>query len=428
MRMVSNKLNAKLLIAAGALLLPAPAFASPYLDKIIAAYGGGGNEPRCNDQSQEKEKKNAKCESSCVTEVTKQKQNVEKALKGAKIKDGLLVANAKKAGAAGAGAMANAPGAKNGMKTGSGVMGNASENLGKQAGNARELVQPLQECSTQIEEKCKADEVGDQAAEDAKKVADKCEAAKNQAEQSAGEKDKEAKEAEKNEKKGEENGKGMEPPKMPEMPKQEPKQAQPEQPKPEEKKPEKVADSSLGGNQLKGNTPTIGGEDGSATEDSKSKTASFGNYQAPGFDSGVSSSKDNGMFTGAAGTPHNSSGSSSMGGGLGGGSSGGEGSGSGATAAAPALPGTSEVEGYSSGSARPSFLGMKAKGDGLSDLGLDGATASNLASSDAAAAAGEGDRSLASDQNEGIHTEDNGGTIFNMIHFKLKELGRGGRI
>jgi hypothetical protein len=93
------------------------------------------------------------------------------------------------------------------------------------------------------------------------------------------------------------------------------------------------------------------------------------------------------------------------------------------------LPAKAEdIEAFSNGGSRPSYLGVKSKGSELADLGLDGgaggAGGSNLGDS-----GHDGDRSLASmDQNAGIHTEENAGSLFNMIRERLREVGRRGAI
>lgn len=420
MRMVSSISKISLMAIMGVSLASAQASASPYLDSIVSAYGGGGSEPNCS--AAEKDEQKQKCMSACSTEVQKQKQAVEKAIAKAKAKDAGIVAKGTSAAKDNAAALAKAASARNSMNKGAGVSSAGSDASKAQAGNARELVEPLNTCSSEIESKCSESDVGSGPAAEAKKVADKCKQAAGAAEQAAAGKDAEAAKMAENEKKGDENGKGMEPPKMPEMPKQEEK-PKAEAPKSDVTTPEKVAGSSLSGNQLAGNKVGIGGTDDKTAE---SKTGVFNPGNGASFDSGISSAKPE-MFTGApAGSGsegRNSSGSSSMGSlGAGGG---GEGGAAGPAALAPALAKASEdLEGYSNGSSRPSFLGMKSKGnDSLADLGLDAG-----APLDSTLGGAEPTRDLATtDQNAGIHTEDSG-SIFTMVRSRIKEIGRRGAI
>lgn len=382
---------------------------SPAFSGIKSSLKGLDQEVDCSQYENDKEKKQ-KCEK-CKNEVKQQKKSADGAVKKAEAEDQRLesqaTSEASKAAKVGAAQATKFDGDKANKGAGSAAKSG-------QASNFANLAQALNKCKDAIESACEGIPEGDNAKNACESAAAQAQAASAQ---SAADADKMAKD----EKKNDENGKGMEPPKMPEMPKQEEK-PKAEAPKSDVTTPEKVAGSSLSGNQLAGNKVGIGGTDDKTAE---SKTGVFNPGTGASFDSGISSAKPE-MFTGApagSGESRNSSGSSSMGSlGAGGG---GEGGAAGPAALAPALAKASEdLEGYSNGSSRPSFLGMKSKGsDSLADLGLDAG-----APLDSTLGGAEPTRDLATtDQNAGIHTEDSG-SIFTMVRSRIKEIGRRGAI
>lgn len=388
---------------------------SPHFSTINTALQGL-KEVDCTKYDEGNDQKKKDDCKKCKDAVKQQKDSVPGKVKSAAAKDAALektaVANSATTAAAAKGNNRGAMNSDGGNKSG------GSEAKKGQASNFANLAKELDSCKTEIETACSGIPEGD----DPKKA---CEQAAAAAQQGAAESAAQAEQMAKDAQKDEGNGKGMEPPKMPEMPKQEPKEKQAEQPKSEVSKPEKVAGSDLSGNQLASKVG-IGGADEKKAEDGKSTSfPSFGGRSTA--DSGISTSKDP-FFGGANGGDgaRNSSGSSTAGG-LGGGAGGGEGA---ATAANPvtaaALAKNEDVEGYSNGSSRPSYLGMKSKGD-LADLGLD--AAANVPGANLDGLGAEGDRNLAStEQNSGIHTEDDGSSLFNMVRTRIKEIGRRGSI
>jgi hypothetical protein len=365
-----------------------------------------------------------------VNIVKNQQQKVEAALKAAGAKDSAIVAK----GTSGMGGAVKTMGGRtaqdSGMNADKANNAAAAQAARDQANNARSLVEPMNSCAEEIEENCKESDVGPQAAQQAKKVANACKKGAQAAQQAAAQKDGDAQKMASNGDKDGKNGQGLQPPQMPQMPQM-----------PQQEKPSDVASntdtatsapvaaSGLGGNQLGGQSVGIGtGE--KATDPTTASATGYGgrNFGA----SGISTGNDPlfagaGNFGGGSGGKYGSSGASSMGGGFGGGT-GTDGSAEATQAAVPPQPQKQEdIEAFSNGGARPSYLGMKSKGGELADLGLD------IGNGNAAASTGDsaedGDRSLAStDQGAGATAEDQRGSLFNMIHTRLEEIGRRGSI
>lgn len=249
------------------------------------------------------------------------------------------------------------------------------------------------------------------------------------------------------------NQQQMSPPQMPQAPQQQ-QQQQPQQQmaqsdisKDEKEKEKKEAEKSkISGNQL-ANQVKVGEDVGKAVNDaaasnnctSGSSCLFNGGPGAGSFGAGSGITNPTGDYgvgsSGAGGTSgsgRDSSGSSSMAGFGGGGGGGASGDANPINTAAkidpPADPNGGEGS-YGGGGSRPTFLGMRSKGNELAELGLDGAGGG--------AGAGGGlddfgkDRDLAggdANQAAGIHTEDQGYSLFHMMKAKYAELGRRGSI